>query len=164
MKKLFVVAGEVSGDTHGSGFMQCLLSPSDSKGTPAFEISGLGGQEMTKLSEGIEDWLGDAAVLGLWEVLGTMSWILEGVFTALLAIYAWRINAQRGINDLWPYLLLLVLFFTALQLNEIFLEFSQSIIQLLQGQGFDRSESFGPLKSGNEFFGTFPLPAQADEI
>ena len=48
--------------------------------------------------------------LGLWEVLGTMSWILEGVFTALLAVYAWRINAQRGINDLWPYLLLLVLF------------------------------------------------------
>ena len=48
--------------------------------------------------------------LGLWEDLGNMSWMLEGVFAALLAIYAWRINAQRGINDLWPYLLMLVLF------------------------------------------------------
>lgn len=72
MKKLFVVAGEVSGDTHGAGLMQCLLHAADSEGTgevPVFEISGLGGPGMAGLSGGIEDWLDDAAVLGLWEVL-----------------------------------------------------------------------------------------------
>ncbi len=72
MKKLFVVAGEVSGDTHGSGLMQCLLdavSSENSDETSALEISGLGGAKMSGLSTGIEDWLDEAAVLGLWEVL-----------------------------------------------------------------------------------------------
>lgn len=73
MKKLFVVAGEVSGDTHGAGLMRCLLFDSDSKGVgaaSAFEVSGLGGPEMAGISSGIENWLDEAAVLGLWEVLG----------------------------------------------------------------------------------------------
>lgn len=72
MKKLFVVAGEVSGDTHGAGLMKCLLHASDLEETTEqfeFDISGLGGTGMTGLSSGIEDWLDDAAVLGLWEVL-----------------------------------------------------------------------------------------------
>jgi len=67
MKKLFVVAGEVSGDTHGLGLMNRLLNSSDSQ--EEFEISGLGGPGMAELSSGIENWLESAAVLGLWEVL-----------------------------------------------------------------------------------------------
>ncbi len=72
MKKLFVVAGEVSGDTHGAGLLRCLSSgPGDNKeGTGAkFELSGLGGAEMAGISSEIENWLDEAAVLGLWEVL-----------------------------------------------------------------------------------------------
>jgi hypothetical protein len=47
---------------------------------------------------------------GLWGKLGTNSWLLEGVFAALLAVYAWRANAQRGVSSLWPCLLLSVVF------------------------------------------------------
>jgi len=72
MKKLFVVAGEVSGDTHGAGLIRSLLQPSDSDEAnemSAFEISGLGGPVMAGLSADVEDWLEAAAVLGFWEVL-----------------------------------------------------------------------------------------------
>lgn len=72
MNKLFIVAGEVSGDTHGAGLMRCLLGLSegaDQIEEGEFEITGLGGPQMLGLSNGIEDWLNDAAVLGLWEVL-----------------------------------------------------------------------------------------------
>ncbi len=48
--------------------------------------------------------------LGLWGKLGAASWALEGVFSALLALWVWRANAQRGVSSLWPCLLLAVLF------------------------------------------------------
>ena len=44
--------------------------------------------------------------LGLWGKLGTISWILEGVFAAVLLAYAWRANAVRNVSSLWPCLLL----------------------------------------------------------
>ncbi|MCF6312413.1 MAG: lipid-A-disaccharide synthase [Verrucomicrobiales bacterium] len=72
MKKLFIVSGEHSGDTHGAGLMAALLAAGKERGDDkngAIEISGLGGPLMAELSSGIEDWLADAAVLGLWEVL-----------------------------------------------------------------------------------------------
>ena len=47
---------------------------------------------------------------GLWGKLGTVSWVLEGFFAALLAGYAWRSNARRGVSLLWPCVLLAVLF------------------------------------------------------
>ena len=47
---------------------------------------------------------------GLWGKLGTASWVLEGVFAAALAAYAWVASARRGVNLLWPLLLLAVLF------------------------------------------------------
>jgi hypothetical protein len=48
--------------------------------------------------------------LGLWGYLGVGSWLLEGVFSAILLIYAWRESARRGVNILWPALLLAILF------------------------------------------------------
>jgi lipid-A-disaccharide synthase len=92
MKKLFVVAGEVSGDTHGAGLMRSLLRDSDSEGVggaPAFELSGLGGPEMAGLSAGIENWLDEAAVLGLWEVLRKYPYFrrkMEDTVTRIAAI------------------------------------------------------------------------------
>ncbi|MFK5924868.1 MAG: lipid-A-disaccharide synthase [Verrucomicrobiota bacterium] len=67
MKKLFIVSGEHSGDTHGAGLMAALLLEGQSDA--GMEISGLGGPLMRGVSSGIEDWLEEAAVLGLWEVL-----------------------------------------------------------------------------------------------
>ncbi|NNE92162.1 MAG: lipid-A-disaccharide synthase [Verrucomicrobiales bacterium] len=61
---LFLIAGEVSGDTHGAAVMGAF------PGDAGIEFSGLGGPKMAAISpEKIEDWLADAAVLGLWEVL-----------------------------------------------------------------------------------------------
>jgi hypothetical protein len=53
---------------------------------------------------------------GLWGRLGTASWILEGVFSAVLAAYAWRLSARRGMSLLWPCVVLAVLF---LQLSPV---------------------------------------------
>lgn len=47
---------------------------------------------------------------GLWGKLGTASWVLEGIFAAGLAAYAWRAFARRGQSLLWPCVLLAVLF------------------------------------------------------
>ncbi len=61
-KRLFLVAGEVSGDTHGAALMRALPESE-------LTLSGLGGPQMARLSSGVDDWLDEAAVLGLWEVL-----------------------------------------------------------------------------------------------
>lgn len=47
---------------------------------------------------------------GLWAKLGITSWVLEGIFTAVLAAFVWRANARRGVSSLWSILLLLMLF------------------------------------------------------
>lgn len=65
MSRLFIIAGEMSGDTHGSGLMRALLERD-----PATRFSGLGGPKMKAVGgESITDWVGTAAVVGLWEVL-----------------------------------------------------------------------------------------------
>ncbi|MCG8599741.1 MAG: lipid-A-disaccharide synthase [Verrucomicrobiales bacterium] len=63
MKTLFAVAGEISGDTHGAALLRSLREAGD------WSFSGLGGPLMNAESDSIENWLDDAAVLGLWEVL-----------------------------------------------------------------------------------------------
>ncbi|MEM1441268.1 MAG: lipid-A-disaccharide synthase [Verrucomicrobiota bacterium] len=63
MKSLVVIAGEISGDTHAAELLRAL--PDEA----GWDISGLGGPRMASLSEGVEDWLDEAAVLGLLEVL-----------------------------------------------------------------------------------------------
>ena len=62
--KLYLVAGEASGDARGAELMRALLE-SDS----AFEFFGAGGREMRALAGGdFLDWA-DEAVVGLWDVL-----------------------------------------------------------------------------------------------
>ena len=63
LKSLFIIAGEISGHTHGAAKMESL------EDSGAWTFAGLGGPEMTRLAPTVEDWLGEAAVLGLWEVL-----------------------------------------------------------------------------------------------
>lgn len=69
-RRLFLIAGEVSGDTHGAALMRALP---ESK----FELDGLGGPQMAKLAQNLEDWLDEAAVLGLWEVLKKYGYFRE---------------------------------------------------------------------------------------
>ncbi|MBE6410420.1 MAG: lipid-A-disaccharide synthase [Akkermansiaceae bacterium] len=62
--KLFMVAGEKSGDKQGALLIQELL-----RRQPDMEIVGLGGARMHALAPGIEDWADQAGVIGLVEVL-----------------------------------------------------------------------------------------------
>lgn len=64
MKSLHIIAGEASGDTHAAGLMRALLARQ-----AGIRFEGLGGPQMKAVAPGVEDWLADSAVLGLWEVL-----------------------------------------------------------------------------------------------
>lgn len=62
--KLYLVAGEASGDARGAEMMRALLGRH-----PSLEFHGAGGHEMRALAGGdFLDWA-DQAVIGLWDVL-----------------------------------------------------------------------------------------------
>ena len=64
-KKVFFVAGEASGDTHGSELMVALRELD-----PEIRFLGRGGVRMSGVAgEGFIDWSQHSAVLGLWEVM-----------------------------------------------------------------------------------------------
>ena len=63
-KKLYLIAGEASGDARGAELMRALLDRDST-----LEFSGAGGREMRALGGGhFFDWA-DEAVVGLWDVL-----------------------------------------------------------------------------------------------
>jgi lipid-A-disaccharide synthase len=69
-KRLYVVAGELSGDAHGAGLLRSLRHE-----LPSLEIRGAGGPEMAEIAgPGLRDWVEDAAVMGVWEVLKRYHW------------------------------------------------------------------------------------------
>ncbi len=62
---IYFVAGEVSADNHGAALMRSLRAMD-----PDLKFSGRGGPQMQQVAgEQFNNWIGDAAVLGLWEVL-----------------------------------------------------------------------------------------------
>ena len=68
--RYFFIAGEISGDTHGSAVMRELRD-----GNPAATFSGLGGPRMKEAGGAdMEDWVEIAGVVGLWEVLKMYSY------------------------------------------------------------------------------------------
>jgi len=69
---LYVIAGELSGDAHGAGMLRALAEMH-----PDLEFHGSGGPEMHAVSSGIRDWVEDAAVMGLWEVLKRYGWFKQ---------------------------------------------------------------------------------------
>jgi len=72
-KRLYVVAGELSGDAHGAGLLRALKTM-----VPALEIHGTGGPEMAAVAgPGLDDWVEDAAVMGVVEVLKRYGWFKE---------------------------------------------------------------------------------------
>lgn len=69
MKSIFLLAGERSGDRHGAGLMEELRRLS-----PGLNLAGMGGGEMHALSPDITDWVEEAGVVGLVEVLKKYGW------------------------------------------------------------------------------------------
>ncbi|MFT4177512.1 MAG: lipid-A-disaccharide synthase [Luteolibacter sp.] len=83
-KRLYVVAGELSGDAHGAGLLRSLREQ-----VPGVAIRGAGGPEMAEIAgPGFSDWVEDAAVMGVWEVLKRYDWFkrrFESMLDELLA-------------------------------------------------------------------------------
>lgn len=78
-RRVYVVAGELSGDAHGAGLLRSLRVK-----IPDLEIQGAGGPEMAEVAGlGLKDWVQDAAVMGVWEVLKHFGWFQEK-FAAML--------------------------------------------------------------------------------
>ncbi len=64
-RAFYFVAGEVSGDTHGAALLSALHAR-----RPDLTFHGRGGPRMQAVAgAGLEDWIEEAGVVGLWEVL-----------------------------------------------------------------------------------------------
>lgn len=70
--RIFVVAGETSGDAHAAA----LLAEAGAL-RPGLQITGLGGPRLRSLDASVEDWTQDAAVIGLWDVLRRYGWFRQ---------------------------------------------------------------------------------------
>jgi lipid-A-disaccharide synthase len=89
MSDVFIIAGEMSGDTHGSGLMQALREI-----RPGTRFSGLGGPKMKAVGgDGITDWVETAGVVGLWEVLKMLDYFKSKKAAALEKILRERPRA-----------------------------------------------------------------------
>lgn len=63
--RLYFLAGEASGDEHGAALMRALRDIA-----PELEFCGRGGPQMAKIGgAAMRDWIAEAAVVGLWEVV-----------------------------------------------------------------------------------------------
>src|SRR4030095_98949 len=70
---IYFVAGETSADNHGAALMSSLRQ----RGVD-LNFIGRGGPQMRAVAgERLKDWLGDAAVLGLWEVIRKYGYFRE---------------------------------------------------------------------------------------
>src|SRR6266487_1167491 len=70
---IYFVAGEVSADNHGAALMRSLGELG-----PGLTFIGRGGAQMHEIAgKQFKNWIGDAAVLGLWEVLRKYGYFRE---------------------------------------------------------------------------------------
>ena len=70
---IYFVAGEVSADNHGAALMRSLRELD-----PGLKFMGRGGPQMQEIADNqFKNWIGDAAVLGLWEVLRKYGYFRE---------------------------------------------------------------------------------------
>lgn len=83
-KRIFILAGEISGDTHGAGLMRALQERDGS-----IEFLGFGGPRMRQAGgEKMLDWVEEAGVLGLWEVLKMYGWFKQKMAEAIQTVDA----------------------------------------------------------------------------
>lgn len=86
---LYFLAGEASGDNHGAALMSSLH-----KLNPNLNFIGRGGPQMrVRASENFKDWLNEAAVLGLWEVIKNYGYFRQQFHEALGEIEGTRPDA-----------------------------------------------------------------------
>lgn len=76
--KLYMIAGEKSGDIHGTLLLKNLL-----RLMPGMDVKGLGGHGMHALCPGVEDWADEAAVIGVVEVLKKYGWFRKRFLSIL---------------------------------------------------------------------------------
>src|SRR5689334_13360370 len=88
MLKLFLVSGERSGDRHGAGLMEELRARD-----PDISFAGLGGAEMHALAPDVIDWVEDAGVVGIVEVLKKYGWFKRKFAETLERIAAFQPDA-----------------------------------------------------------------------
>ena len=70
---LYFVSGEASGDAHGAAVIGSIKNL-----RPDIEFAGVGGPEMREAGgEGIRDWIAQAAVVGIWEVVKKYGYFKE---------------------------------------------------------------------------------------
>jgi lipid-A-disaccharide synthase len=70
---IYFVAGEVSADNHGAALMRSLRELDGE-----LKFIGRGGPQMQEVAGGqLKNWIGEAAVLGLWEVLRKYAYFRE---------------------------------------------------------------------------------------
>lgn len=87
--RVFLVSGERSGDAHGAALARDLLAL-----VPGLEIRGLGGPLMAAATDGgVDDWVEEAGVLGLVEVLKKYPWFAARMEAAVADINRWQPNA-----------------------------------------------------------------------
>ena len=73
MRTIYFVAGEVSADNHGAALMRFLRELD-----PSLKFIGRGGSQMQQVAGAqFKNWIGEAAVLGLWEVLRKYGYFRE---------------------------------------------------------------------------------------
>ena len=86
---IYFVAGEVSADNHGAALMRSLrVLDADLK------FIGRGGPQMQQVAgDQFKNWIGDAAVLGLWEVLRKYGYFREQFSQTLNEIQVSKPNA-----------------------------------------------------------------------
>jgi lipid-A-disaccharide synthase len=81
---VYLIAGELSGDMHGAAMMQAMV-----KLRPEVGFAGAGGPAMRSLGgDRVRDWVDDAAVVGIWEVLKRYSYFKARFFEMLEEIRA----------------------------------------------------------------------------
>jgi lipid-A-disaccharide synthase len=86
---LYFVAGETSADNHGGALMSSLR-----RRDVDLNFIGRGGPQMRAIAgERFKDWLGDAAVLGLWEVIKKYGYFREQFRETLKEIQESKVGA-----------------------------------------------------------------------
>jgi lipid-A-disaccharide synthase len=79
---IYFVAGEVSADNHAGALMRLLRALN-----PDVQFVGRGGPQMQQVAgTSIKNWIGDAAVLGLWEVVRKYGYFREQFRQTLVEI------------------------------------------------------------------------------
>jgi lipid-A-disaccharide synthase len=86
---IYFVAGEVSADNHGAALMRSLHTLDGQ-----LQFVGRGGPQMQQIAgEQFKNWIGEAAVLGLWEVLRKYAYFREQFHETLCEIRESRPDA-----------------------------------------------------------------------